>query len=279
MGALAITKRAGEQLTPVEEALITDLASRAGLVMRNERLNAELKARLDDIEAQAEELRASRRRIVAAQDAERRRLERNIHDGAQQHLVALAVRIRLARAVATKDAAQGRGMVAGLKDQACDALRTLNELSAGIYPPVLTDRGVVDALKDVADIPGLMVEINAPSVGRFAAEAEAAVYFCCLEALQNIAKYARATRAVIRIARDDGEVTFSVIDDGRGFDAEEVSFGSGLTNMADRLAATGGRLTVESFPGQGTTVAGRLPLTDGDEGAQAPAAAAQASSS
>jgi signal transduction histidine kinase len=255
LGALSLVNAPGERLTPSEEKLATDLASGAGLVLRNVRLTEELLARL-------EELRASRQRIVAAQDAERRKLERNIHDGAQQQLVALAVRLRLARQLAARDAEAADAAITQIEREAADALENLRDLARGIYPPLLADQGLVAALQSQARKASLPVSVEAQSLGRFPQEQEAAVYFCCLEALQNVAKYGGATNAIVRLTEHNGELSFEVTDGGRGFDTSTTSYGTGLQGMADRLSALGGELEVRSGPGQGTTVMGRLPVRD-----------------
>jgi signal transduction histidine kinase len=252
LGALTVRKRPGERLSPSEEKLALHLASQAGLVLRNLRLTEELQARLED-------LRASRRRMVAAQDAERRRLERNLHDGAQQQLVALSVKVRLTQQAATRDPAAATTLVQDLAREAGDAVQTLRDLSQGIYPTMLTEHGLAGALRRQAAKAALPVTVQAEGIGRFPQEAEAAVYFCILEALQNIAKYADATAAVVHLEAGDGELRFSVTDDGRGFDPATVARGSGTRNMADRLDAVGGAVEVQSAPGAGTSVRGRVP--------------------
>ncbi len=146
LGAIAVAKPAGESVSPAEDKLLRDLSSQAGVVLSNVRLTADLEARLDQIARQAAELRASRQRIVVAQDAERRRLERNIHDGAQQHLVALAVKLRLARGLIRTDPARARSMLEELRGEIDLALDTLNALSLGIYPPLLEEQGIAAAL-------------------------------------------------------------------------------------------------------------------------------------
>jgi signal transduction histidine kinase len=253
LGELAVSKRRGEPFTPVEEALLTDLASQAGQVLRNVRLTAELQARLRHIAAQAVELRASRQRIVAAQDAERRTLERNIHDGAQQHLVALAVKLRLAATLAKKDPEKARRSLSELQVQTDDALKTLRDLAQGIYPPALREHGLAEALRPYA-------AVSASGLGRYNPEVEAAVYFCCLEALQNAAKHAGASNVRIELQQRDGRLHFSVLDDGVGFDPATATASSGLQNMKDRVASVGGSLTVDSRRGRGTTVFGDLPI-------------------
>jgi signal transduction histidine kinase len=246
LGALAVAKPPSEPLTPAEDRLVEDIASQAGLVLRNVRLIAEL--------------RESRQRIVAAQDQERRRIERNIHDGAQQQLVALAVKLRLARQLLSTDGARAESLMAALEGEASAALEDLRDLARGIYPPLLADQGLVAALRAQARRSPVDVAVEADAVGRYPQEAEAAVYFCALEALQNVAKYAEASRATVRLAVGGGELRFEVTDDGQGFDPEAAHHGTGLQGMADRLAAVGGELEVRSRPGAGTTVSGRLPI-------------------
>ena len=252
LGGLTVSKRQGESLTPVEEKLLDDLASQAGLVLKNVGLTSELIARLED-------LRASRQRLVAAQDEERRRLERNLHDGAQQNLVALKVKLGLAEMMAAKDPARAKQLVGEMKADADEALDTLRDLARGIYPPLLADQGLGAALESQARKATLPVEVRADGIGRYPQDIEAAVYFCCLEALQNIQKYAAASKATVRLSETDGNLNFEVEDDGKGFDTETTPRGSGLNNMADRLETLGGAVTIH--PGSaGMIVTGRLPV-------------------
>jgi signal transduction histidine kinase len=253
LGALSLSKRAGETLTPVEENLLVHLAGQAGLVLRNVGLTADLQARLA-------ELRASRQRLVSAQDEERRRLERNLHDGAQQHLVAIKVKLGLAELLAPRDPDKARATLVQLKADADEALETLRDLARGIYPPLLADKGLAAALESQARKATVPVTVDADGAGRYPQEIEAAVYFCCLEALQNLQKYARAARAVIRLREDAGWLRFEVMDDGVGFDVATTTKGSGLTNMIDRLDALGGAVQVVSEPGTGTRLSGSLPV-------------------
>lgn len=251
LGALTLLKKRGETINAVEQKLVTDLAAQAGLVLKNVGLNRELMARLDD-------LRASRQRLVAAQDDERRRLERNLHDGAQQHLVALKVNLSLAEAAAEPET-KIRSMLAQLKADADEALNTMRELARGIYPPLLASDGLAAALRAHLRRVPLPVELDVGEIPRQPREVESAAYFCCLEALQNITKYAEATRARIQLAMEDGDLAFRITDDGKGFDARTLKAGSGLENMRDRVEALGGTLRVTSEPGHGTTVEGRVP--------------------
>jgi signal transduction histidine kinase len=252
LGALTVSKRRGEALTPVEEKLLEDLASQAGLVLKNVGLTAELLQRL-------EELRASRQRLVAAQDEERRRLERNLHDGAQQNLVALKVKLGLAEAFAEKDPARAKELLGQLKTDADEALETLRDLARGIYPPLLADKGLAAALESQARKATLPVDVQADGIGRYPQDLEAAVYFCVLEALQNVQKYAEATHAIVQLADAGDELRFEISDDGKGFDTKTARKGAGLTNMADRLDALGGGVDIDSTPGRGTRLAGRVP--------------------
>ena len=252
LGALTLTKPQGEPLTPAEDKLLQDLASQAGLVLRNVGLTAELLARL-------EELKASRQRLVAAQDEERRRLERDLHDGAQQHLVALKTRLAWAKRMTERDANKAAELLSKLEADADEALETLRDLARGIYPPLLADQGLKTALEAHARKLSIPVEVKADDISRYSQEIEAAVYFCCLEALQNVSKYANAARAVVRLSEQDGAVTFIVEDDGRGFDPQTTPHGSGTQNMSDRLEALGGNLAIDSVPGRGTRVTGRVP--------------------
>jgi len=260
LGAISLTKPPNEPLTSAEDSLLRQVASQAALVMRNARLTAELRATI-------EELRASRRRLVEAQDAERRKIERNLHDGAQQQLIALSIHLGLL-AEAADDPSLVRQAIPELKTQLSAALDDLRALARGIYPPLLADQGLVVALRSQVSRSPVPVVLEADQVERYSPDAESTVYFCALEALQNVAKHARASRAVIRLAGNGDGLEFSVSDDGAGLPAGEPRLGSGLQGMSDRLAAHGGTLDVSSRPGQGTTISGRLPAVR--EGAAVP---------
>jgi signal transduction histidine kinase len=252
LGALSVTMTPDDPLDPGRERLVRDLASQAGLVLRNVGL--------------IEDLRASRQRLVAAQDEERRKIERNLHDGAQQQLVALAVKQRLAASLVGRDDDRARSMLDELQTETSEALDALRDLARGIYPPLLADKGLAEALRAQARKATVTVSIDADGIGRFPQEIEATVYFCALEALNNVAKYAGATTATIRLANGNGRLRFEVHDDGHGFDPGETSYGTGLQGMADRLAAVGGSLSVDSAPERGTTVAGSVPVARGAVG-------------
>jgi signal transduction histidine kinase len=246
LGALTVAMPPNDPMDPSKDRLVTDLAAQAGLVLRNVRL--------------IEELRASRQRLIAAQDEERRKIERDLHDGAQQQLVALAVQLKLARTLAERDPAKAGELVSGLQATAGDALEDLRDLARGIYPPLLADKGLTAALQGQARRAAVPVTVEASGVGRYPREIEAAVYFCSLEALNNVAKYAGASAAEVSLAQEDGHLSFTVRDDGAGFDPAVTGYGSGLHGMADRLDAIGGDLEIESAPGRGTTVRGRVPV-------------------
>jgi signal transduction histidine kinase len=248
LGALSVRMPPREPMTPAKERLIRDLAGQAGLVLRNAAL--------------IEDLRASRQRLVAAQDGERRRIERNIHDGAQQQLVALAVKLKLTDALVGKDDERVHAMLADVHAETNRALEDLRDLARGIYPPLLADKGLAAAIESQARKSTVPVTVEADGIGRYPQEAEAAIYFSCLEALQNVAKYARASRATVRLEQRDGALGFEVSDDGRGFDPDAAEGGSGLQGIADRVSALGGQLEVRSALGAGTTITGRLPLTE-----------------
>ncbi len=245
LGALSVVSRANDPVGSDRVRLMHDLAAQAGLVLRNVRL--------------IEELRASPQRLVAAQDQERRRLERNIHDGAQQQLIALGVKLRLTDSLIERDSAKAHEMVQQLQAETQTAIDDLRDLARGIYPPLLADQGLAAALEAQARKSPVPVEISADDVERLPQQLEAAVYFSCLEALQNMAKYADASQAGISLVRRDDSLEFSVYDDGRGFDASATRHGSGLQGIADRLDAIGGTMRIESIPGGGTTLVGLIP--------------------
>ena len=244
LGAISVKVPRTEPLRPAGQQLVADVASQAGLVLANTGL--------------IEDLRASRQRLVTAQDEARRRLERNLHDGAQQDLVALAIKVRLG--ATAEDLAQAKEIFGELQTDTACALENLRDLARGIYPPLLADLGLAAALNAQVGKSPLPVTVEADGVGRFGQDTEAAVYFCCLEALQNTAKYAHAAQASICLQKQDETLRFTISDDGTGYNTSRTPIGSGLRNMADRLAALGGRLEVRSAPGQGTTISGQLPV-------------------
>ncbi|HTL87706.1 MAG TPA: histidine kinase [Acidimicrobiia bacterium] len=261
---LIVCARGAEQqpFTDEEERVLTELARQVALALHNSALDTALQASLDDLRLANEELRASRSRIVAAADQSRRQIERNLHDGAQQHLVALAVKLGLARQLVDSDPATLATLLEELRGDAQTTLTELRELAHGIYPPLLMDRGLREALTAAANRSVLETEVEA-EVGRYLPEIEAAIYFCCLEAMQNAGKHAGEGSHVKLTVEEqpDHMLHFDVVDDGAGFDAtSSVIHGHGFVNMADRLGAIGGKLDVQSAPGKGTRISGRIPL-------------------
>jgi signal transduction histidine kinase len=245
LGALSVELPQSDPMNPSKERLALDLARQAGLVLRNVRL--------------VEELRESRHRIVASQDERAKKLERDIHDGAQQQRVALAVKQRLAASLVGRDDERLRSMLEVLQSETNQALEDLRDLARGIYPPLLADKGLAAALEGQVRKSPVPARVEPDGIGRYSPEVEAAVYFCCLEALQNVAKYAQANRVTVRLAEASGGLTFEVSDDGLGFDPGSTSLGTGLQGMADRVEAVGGTLDIESSAGVGTIVSGRIP--------------------
>jgi signal transduction histidine kinase len=245
LGALSVAMPASDPMNPSKERLTRDLAAQAGLVLRNVRL--------------IQDLRSSRQRLVTAQDAERRKLERDLHDGAQQQLVALAVQLKLARTLLDRDPASVVGMLDTLQASAADALGDLRDLARGIYPQLLADRGLAAALEAQATKSAVPTTVHSDGVERYPREVEAAVYFTCLEALNNVAKYSGAGAVTVSLAQANGTLTFTVADDGIGFEPERVAQGTGLQGMADRLDAIGGSVLVRSTLGSGTTITGSVP--------------------
>jgi signal transduction histidine kinase len=246
-----------------DDQALTELARQVGLALHNVKLDSALQESLDEVRRQADELRASRARIVEATDAERRRIERDLHDGAQQHLVALAVSVRLARQIADADPAASKEMLEQIGADLQEAVQELRNLAHGIYPPLLMDRGLGEALRAAGSRAVLPTDVVVDDgVGRYPQAVEAAVYFCCLEALQNAGKHAGDGASItVTLAEDEGALLFEVADDGAGFDmGSGAQSGHGFVNMADRVGAFGGTIRVESAPGAGTTIAGRVPL-------------------
>jgi signal transduction histidine kinase len=267
--------------TEREDQALGELARQIALALHNARLDSALQASLEALQRQADELRASRARIVAAAVAERRRIERDLHDGAQQRLVGLMVRLEQARELATEQPGGATEdpdrreellsirnafleQVAGLADfrtELQSALDELRDLAHGIYPPLLSDSGLAEALPAAATRASIPCQVESKDIGRYRPDVEAAVYFCCLEALQNAAKHAgESARASISIDEDAGRLVFVVEDDGVGFDPERAGGGIGLTSMSDRLGAIGGHLEVNSAPGRGARIHGSVPL-------------------
>ena len=230
--------------------LVRSVAAAAGLAVENERLQAQLRARV-------EELRASRARIVEAGTDERRRLERNLHDGAQQRLVALSLTLRLAQGKVHDDPDQAEELMSAAQEELTLALAELRELARGIHPAVLSDRGLTAALEALAGRAPIPVELAELPRERLPEPIEAAAYFVVAEALTNVAKYSHASGATVSVSRMDGHAIVEVADDGVG--GADPSRGSGLAGLTDRLAALDGRLEIESPAGGGTLVRAEIP--------------------
>ncbi len=266
LGLIVIERRGrGETLARDADLTLEELARELGAGLNKQRLDDALHASLDRLRQQAEELQASRARIVAAADAERRRIERDLHDGAQQYLVAIAVKARLIEQLARTDPARGLELTQDLVHDVESALDELRTLAQGIYPPLLSSAGLPEALAAAGRRTPIPVQLHVDGVGRYPPELEAVVYYCCLEALQNASKHSgRGTSATLRLWEEAGALCFDIDDTGAGFDIEQRASGVGLTNMSDRLGAVGGTLRIESAPGAGTHVHGVVPLpTDG----------------
>jgi signal transduction histidine kinase len=243
------------------EGVLSELALQVGLALRNVRLDSRLQASLDELREQADELRASRARVVAAADAERRRIERDLHDGAQQYFAGVTVNLQAARGLIDAEPERAKAILDELHSSTQDALESFRDLSHGIYPPLLQDRGLAEALADAARRAPLATRVDATALRRFDPDVEATVYFCCLEALQNAGKHAgEGARATVRVREHAGGLLFEVADDGTGFSLRSVARGAGVTNMRDRLGAMRGDLRVESELGRGTRVIGTIPL-------------------
>jgi len=263
LGLLVIERPAdADVFTEEDDRMLTELARQAGLAFYNVRLDAALQTTLDELRRQADELRESRARIVASGDAERRRVERDLHDGAQQHLVALAVNLRLATDIIADDPASGIEMLAAMAEDVQATIRELRELAHGIYPPLLADNGLGEALRAAASRSPLAVTVHTDGIGRYSQGVETAVYFCCLEALQNAGKHAPEAAVQVRLWEESGGLLFSVSDNGPGFDAAQVRGGHGFINMSDRLGAIGGTVRWESQPGHGATISGSVPILE-----------------
>jgi signal transduction histidine kinase len=230
--------------------LVEAVCAAAALALENERLQAELRAHLD-------ELRASRARIVEAADAERRRLERDLHDGAQQRLVSVSIALGLAESKLGSDPEGARRLLDETRETLAAALQELRELSQGIHPGILTERGLGHAIQELAYRAPVPIEVAVPLDERLPEPVEAAAYFVVAEALTNVAKYASANAVSVSVGQENGSAIVEVADDGIG--GADPAQGSGLRGLADRIEALGGRLAVESPRGQGTRLRAEIP--------------------
>jgi signal transduction histidine kinase len=265
LGFIVVTRKPdGEAFTETEDTVLTEIARQIALALHNVQLDTALQASLDELRIRNQELQDSRARIVAAGDNERRKLERNLHDGAQQHLVALAVKLRLAEDAIEDDPEDAIAMIDEIKLDVQTAIAELRALAHGIFPPLLVSGGLGEALPAAAGRAALPTTVHLDGVGRYGNDIEAAVYFCTLEALQNAGKHAGdGASATVTVVDAEGELRFEIRDDGAGFDMTDSDrvHGHGFVNMADRLGAFGGSVRVVSAPGSGTTITGTIPLS------------------
>ena len=258
----AALRPADDLIDGVERISAGDLGSRVPITSSDELavLGRAINEMTDRLAAHDAEMRASRARIVAASDEARRNVERDLHDGAQQYLVLLELKLGLLTKVVADDP-EASTMTAEVRADLARALEELRDLAHGIYPAVLETDGLPGALQAAAERSSLAVIVDSDGVGRQTQELEAAVYFCCLEALQNATKHAGdGAAATVRLSQSDGHLRFEVADDGVGYDAGSIGPSAGLQNMADRVGALGGELHIESQPGAGTTVRGSVPI-------------------
>jgi len=250
---------AGTRLSPRDRTLLSGVVPGLATILRTAALRDALRATMAEAELRTADLRLSRQRIVLTSHQGRRQVERDIHDGAQQHLVALAVHLGLLRSLVADPGSEPGRAVQTARSSAVAAVAALDELSQGLYPARLAEHGPAVALRQAARSSPLRVAVDARDLPRTDPDVEAAVYFCCLEAMQNAAKHAQASAVDLRLRYGDGTLTFTVRDDGRGFLVSSAPAGAGIHNMRDRLEVLGGALRVTSVPGAGTTVSGEVP--------------------
>jgi signal transduction histidine kinase len=268
IGAIECGPKRDGPFSAKDHEVLTSIGRQAALSIRNAALTAELAQRLAEIQQQARELAASRTRLVQAEEAGRRRIERDIHDGVQQQLVALLAKLRLARNQLARDQTVAERTLAELQEDARQALDDLRELARGIHPPVLSDRGLLEAIE--ARVARLPMEVRIETDGlargaRLPEGVEGAAYFVVCEGLANALKHAAAHHATVRLASTSTNLNVEVTDDGRGFDVASAA-GSGLRGLADRIEALGGTLQVTSRPGVGTCLGATLPLVEVSRG-------------
>jgi signal transduction histidine kinase len=263
LGRLVVVMPADHGLTGTERRLIDAVAAQSGLLLRVAGLRVELQRRIDDLEERSADLRRARRALVARQDAERRRLERNIHDGAQQEVIALLVNLRLVQTLQSRAPERAVTLLDAQVAAFDSAVATLEELARGLYPRLLTDQGPVAALRSAARHSPVPVTLSADELPRCPVDVEATLYFAVVEAIQNAAKHAAAQEIRIDVHRSGGLLEIAVTDDGVGFDPAETTPGRGLANIRDRVESVGGRLAVASAPGRGTRLSFDLPVPGG----------------
>jgi signal transduction histidine kinase len=262
LGLLVVHRVEGaDAFTDDEERVLVELARQLGLALHNVALDSALEASVEELRRRNAELQASRARIVTAADESRREIERNLHDGAQQHLVALAVKIGLVRAVLETDPASAPALLEQLRGDAQAAIGAVRDLAHGIYPPLLRERGLGEALRTAASRSPLTCAVEVELPARYPQDVETCVYFCCLEAIQNAGKHAGAEAVIlVHVDEADDRLRFSISDDGAGFEIAAGGAGHGFVNMRDRLGAVGGDLQIVTAPGAGTTVSGSIPV-------------------
>jgi signal transduction histidine kinase len=268
LGLIVLTRRPdGDDFGEEDDRVITELARQVGLALHNVQLDSALQASLEELQRANADLQESRLRIVSAGDVERRKIERNLHDGAQQQLVAMAVKLRLAEELIEDEPGEAVKVIDELRENLKEAIAELRALAHGIFPPLLMSGGLPEALPAAATRAALPTVIDTSGVGRYSPEIESTVYFCCLEAMQNAGKHAGADAELTVTVGEERDATagptlvFEVGDDGAGFEPTAAGTnGHGFVNMTDRLATVNGRLQVRAAPGAGTTIRGEIPL-------------------
>lgn len=255
LGRVALEIPSGQPFPETDRRLLDQVAGGLGLALRNLQLTEDLRDRVD-------ELAASRRRIVTVQDETRRKLERDLHDGAQQRLVALKIKLGIGSSMAEKAGLTDvKAMIDTVRDETDYTIDSVRDFARGIYPPLLEAEGLGQALKAQARKMPIPVTVQAAGLGRYPKDQEATIYFCVLEALQNAMKHSEASSVQVQLADEGGHLSFEVRDDGVGFDKTEVD-SNGLLNMKDRVEAIGGELSIETQPSRGTRVSGGLPTSE-----------------
>ena len=257
LGMISLTLPAGQPFPPTDEQLLEQVTAGLGLALRNLLLTDDLRRRVD-------QLRESRRRIVAVQDQTRQGLERDLHDGAQQRLVALKIKVSISASMSEKEGLDDvKQILDNVKDETDLTIDSLRTLARGIYPPLLDAEGLGPALTTQLHRMAFPITVQAAGIGRHPRELEATVYFCVLEAVQNSMKHAQANSVLVTLSDEEGFLTFEVRDDGIGFDIDHQTGGNGLINITDRLDAVEGSLEIDSRPGHGTLIKGRIPVFEG----------------
>jgi len=268
VGEIAVTKPRDEPLTHAEEELLRDLAGQAGLALHNVRLNEELAIRLVELDEQAAALRVSRERLVTARDAQRRGLQRDIHEGPEHELHEIRQRLDAMSGLAETDPVAAADQLDALGERSNATLETLRDLARGIFPPLLADQGIVPALEAHIRKVGANATVESEpgfTQRRFDVDTEACLYFCGLQAIQNVIRHAGNAPCVVRLATDGEVLTFEIADAGPGFDPVATERGMGLDIMQDRVDALEGDLRVIGGPGNGTTIAIRIPVRAREE--------------